>query len=200
MVTLAGGVARAGLELCTVTRAPPAGAGADRVTVPVTVVPPTTVLGLTRNEIRAGGVTVTAVLFTTPLELAERLPTVVVPTGVVLMAKLAALCVAGTTTLAGTLMALGALLNATLRPPAGAGVVRVTVPVALVPPVTVLGVALTDDSAGGPEGPGCQPSWMTSKSLAVNNANAGFKMSLFHRVSKVPVIYMSLPLSATMRP
>ena len=67
MVTLAGGVAIAGLELCNVTRAPPAGAGADRVTVPVTVVPPTTVLGLMRNEVRAGGVTVTPVLFTTPL-------------------------------------------------------------------------------------------------------------------------------------
>ena len=124
----------------------------------------------------------------------------VVPTAVVLREKLAELCVAGTTTLSGTLMALGALLNATLMPPAGAGVVRVTVPVALVPPVTVLGLALTDDSAGGPEGPGCQPRWMTSKSLAVSNANAGFTMSLCHRVSKVPVIYMSLPLSATMSP
>src|SRR5215475_1278997 len=128
------------------------------------------------------------------------LPTVVVPTGVVPIEKLAELCVAGTTTLVGTLMALGALLNVTLMPPAGAGAVRVTVPVALLPPMTVLGLALTDDSTGGPEGPGCQPSWMTSKSLAVNNANAGFKMSLFHRVSNVPVIYMSLPLSATMRP
>ena len=66
MVTLAGGVAIAGLALCNVARAPPAGAGADRVTVPVTVVPPTTVLGLMRNEVRAGGVTVTAVLCTTP--------------------------------------------------------------------------------------------------------------------------------------
>src|SRR5262249_10415866 len=157
MVTLAGGVARAGLELCNVTRAPLAGAGADRVTVPVTVVPPTTVLGLARNEVRAGGVTVTAVLFTTPIALAEMLPTVVIPTGVVLMEKLAEIGVAGTTTLTGTLMALGALLNATLMPPAGAGAERVTVPVALVPPVTVLGVALTDDSAGGPEGAGCQP-------------------------------------------
>ena len=67
MVTFDGGVAVVGLELCNVTRAPPAGADADRVTVPVTVVPPTTVLGLMRNEVRAGGMTVTAVLFTTPL-------------------------------------------------------------------------------------------------------------------------------------
>ena len=67
------------------------------------------------------------------------LPTVVVPTGVVLMAKLAELCVAGTTTLAGTLMALGAPPNATLTPPTGAGAVRLTVPVTLWPPVIVLG-------------------------------------------------------------
>ena len=32
------------------------------------------------------------------------------------------------------------------------------------------------------------------------SANAGFRMSLFQRVSKVPVMYMSEPLSATMRP
>src|SRR5205823_159858 len=88
--------------------------------------------------------------------------------------------------------------NVSRTPPAGAGAVRVTVPVALLPPVTVLGLALTDARAGGPEGPGCQPRWMTSKSLAVNNAKAGCKMSLSHRVSNVPVMYMSLPLSATM--
>jgi len=67
MVTLDGGVAMAGLELCNVIRTPPAGAGADRVTVPVTVVPPVTVLGLTLSKVRAGGITVTVVLFSTPL-------------------------------------------------------------------------------------------------------------------------------------
>src|SRR5215813_6540841 len=97
--------------------------------------------------------------------------------------------------LAGTLMALIVLANTTLMPPAGAGAVRVTVPVALLPPVTIFGLALMDNRAGGPEGAGCHPSWMTSKSLAVNSANVGFKMSLSHRVSKVPVMYMSLPLS-----
>ena len=67
MGTLDGGVAMAGLELRKVTKAPPAGAGADRVTVPVTLVPPTTVPGLTLNEARVGGVTVTVVLFVMPV-------------------------------------------------------------------------------------------------------------------------------------
>ncbi len=41
---------------------------------------------------------------------------------------------------------------------------------------------------------------MTSKSLALNSENAGFRMSLFQRVSKVPLMYMSVPLSATIAP
>ena len=45
-----------------------------------------------------------------------------------------------------------------------------------------------------------QPSSTTSKSLAVSAANAGFSTLLFHRASIVPVMYMSDPLSATMRP
>ena len=65
-VTLDGGVAMVGLELCNATRAPPAGAGADRMTVPVTVVPPTTVLGLTLNAVSVGGVTVTMALLVMP--------------------------------------------------------------------------------------------------------------------------------------
>lgn len=44
------------------------------------------------------------------------------------------------------------------------------------------------------------PRAMTSKSLAERPANAGFRTSLFQRVSKVPVMYMSEPLSATRRP
>ena len=63
IVTLDGRVAMAGLALCNVTTAPPIGAGPDRITVPVTLAPPTTVLGLTRSAVRAGGVTVTVVLF-----------------------------------------------------------------------------------------------------------------------------------------
>ena len=46
----------------------------------------------------------------------------------------------------------------------------------------------------------CHPSWTTSKSSAVSALNAGFSTSLFHRASIVPLMYMSEPLSATIRP
>jgi hypothetical protein len=46
----------------------------------------------------------------------------------------------------------------------------------------------------------CTPSWTTSKSPAFRLANAGFKTLLFQFVSKVPLIYMSEPLSATISP
>jgi MerR family transcriptional regulator/heat shock protein HspR len=47
---------------------------------------------------------------------------------------------------------------------------------------------------------GCQPRVITSKSLAVSAPNAGLRMLLSHRVSKVPLMYMSDPLSATISP
>jgi len=55
-----------------------------------------------------------------------------------------------TVTLAGT-VAIAVLLleSATVAPPVGAGVVRVTVPVEGVPPVTLAGLRLTEESVGG---------------------------------------------------
>ena len=47
---------------------------------------------------------------------------------------------------------------------------------------------------------GCQPSWTTSKSFAVNASKAGLSTSLSQRSSQVPLMYMSEPLSATIRP
>ena len=88
----------------------------------------------------------------------------------------------------------------TATPPAGAVAVSATVPVAPVPPVTDAGLALTDASAVAGAATGFHPSWITSKSPAVSAANAGFRMSLFQRVSNVPVMYRSEPLSATMSP
>ena len=103
-------------------------------------------------------------------------------------------------TLAGTLADAGFVLaSVTATPPAGAGPLSVTVPVADWPPATVDGLTPSELSDTG-SAPGCQPSWTTSKSLAVRAPNAGLRMSLSQRVSKVPPMYMSEPLSATMSP
>src|SRR3989449_4092459 len=56
-VTLAGTTA-AGLLLESVTCAPPAGAGAFSVTVPVEGLPPVTLVGLTVSDETIGGITV----------------------------------------------------------------------------------------------------------------------------------------------
>ena len=56
---------------------------------------------------------------------------------------------AGTVILFGTLAAEGLLLDReTVAPPAGAAPLSVTVPVDEVPPTTVLGLKLTDESVG----------------------------------------------------
>jgi len=66
-VTLAGTVA-AVLSLDSVTCAPPAGAGPSSVTVPVELLPPVTVVGLSASEERpAAGFTVRVAVRVTPL-------------------------------------------------------------------------------------------------------------------------------------
>src|SRR5262249_11051930 len=45
-----------------------------------------------------------------------------------------------------------------------------------------------------------KPSFTTSKSEAFSDPKAGFSTSLFQRVSYVPLMYMSDPLSATISP
>jgi hypothetical protein len=57
-VTLAGTVATPVLLLDKETTAPPVGAGAVRVTVPVEVLPPATLVGLRANEFSCTAVTV----------------------------------------------------------------------------------------------------------------------------------------------
>src|SRR5262249_7226949 len=70
-------------------------------------------------------------------------------TPVVPIAKVALSAPAAMVTLAGTLATVALLLDsATLAPPLGAAVVNVTVPVAEVPPTTLVGLAVTADKLG----------------------------------------------------
>ena len=66
--------------------------------------------------------------------------------------KLALVCPAATVTLVGTVAAALLLDSVTTAPPLGAAPVRVTVPVELVPPVTVLGLRVSAESAGAAGG------------------------------------------------
>ena len=75
---------------------------------------------------------------------------VFVATGLVVTVKVAVVVFAGTVTFAGTLAAPGLLLNKlTTAPLAGAGPVKITVPVDEVPPITEVGFSVTELDEGG---------------------------------------------------
>ena len=72
------------------------------------------------------------------------------PTGLVLTVRVALVPPAGTVTPAGTVAALVLLLESeTSAPPLGAGPLSVTVPVEELPPVTLVGLTLSEASVGG---------------------------------------------------
>jgi len=72
-------------------------------------------------------------------------------TGLVLTVKVALVTPAGTVTPEGTLAAAGLLLESrTWAPPAGAGPLRVTVPVEdCAPPTTLVGFSVSEETVGG---------------------------------------------------
>ena len=134
------------LLLCKATTTPAAGAVPVRVTVPVELFPPTTVLAAFVTEDKAGAFTVNVTLrvFT---NVAEMVTEVFVATGVVVIEKVADVLPAGTVTLAGTCAAEVLLLcNVTTAPGATAAAFSVTVPVELFPPITVTGFRDKEDS------------------------------------------------------
>jgi hypothetical protein len=75
---------------------------------------------------------------------------VLFPTANVVTVKLAEVCPPATLTMPGTVAAAGLLVaSVTEIPPAGAGELRNTLPVAFVPPLTLVGVIVIDWRRGG---------------------------------------------------
>ena len=72
-----------------------------------------------------------------------------VATALVLRLKLALVPPGETVTLEGTVAAGLLLESATCAPPAGAGAFSVTVPVEELPPVTLVGLTVSDETIGG---------------------------------------------------
>jgi len=66
-VTVAGTLALVGLLLESETKVPPSGAAPLRLTVPVELEPPPTVVGFSEREVNTGGFTASAVVCVMPL-------------------------------------------------------------------------------------------------------------------------------------
>lgn len=146
-VTLDGTVATFVLLLKSWTVTPAEGAALLRVTVPVDCLPPTTVDGFKLKANNAGaGVIVSAVVFVTPLKMADIVATADVATGFVLTLKLAVVAPCGTVTDGGT-VADALLLERVTTILAVAAPVSVTVPVGEFPPTTLVGFTESEDSA-----------------------------------------------------
>ena len=84
-----------------------------------------------------------------PLEVAVNVTFVEDSTLFVLTTNLAEVCPAGTMTVAGTVAVELPLFNETVKPPTGAGESKVTTPVEVAPPLTVVGETANDNKVGG---------------------------------------------------
>jgi len=129
------------------TTVPPEGAGLLRVTVPWADSLVATTVGITDTEATAGSaMTVTVVVTLVPFENAVIVPCVVAATKFVVTGKVAVVDPAGMLTLAGTKAGEPLVQRSTVTPPAGAGTVRVTVPVVESPATTAVGLTATEET------------------------------------------------------
>jgi hypothetical protein len=156
-VTLDGTVATDVLLLDRFTLAPPEGAAPVNVTVPVELFPPLTLVGLSVSDESVtdedAGLMVSVAWFELLPSVAVIVAVVIAVTDVVVTVKFVLVDPAGTVTLLGTVALELLLLRLTTLPPEGAAELNVTVPVELVPPVTLVGFKVTEETVG-PELPG----------------------------------------------
>ena len=153
--SVAGTGNRAELLLVRVTVIPLAGAGPLSVTVPVADCSETMDAGLKESVVTTGaatgGATVSPADKVEPLgRVAEMLTLALAVTASVVTLKVPLVAPAAIVSVAGTVAAVVLLLaSVTLKPDAGAGPLRLTVPTALFPPVRELGFKEKDVSEGG---------------------------------------------------
>lgn len=140
-----GTVATPTLELVRLTVEPPGGAAAPSVTVPVDAVPDRTLVGLRLSALIVTGVTVSVADLVEPDIVPETVTAVVEATAKVVTVKVLVLEPAGTVTLPGAFAMSGFEEdNATVLPPEGAFAESLTVPVEVLPPMTDVGLTLTE--------------------------------------------------------
>jgi hypothetical protein len=119
---------------------PPAGARPVNVSVAVVCFPPLTLIGAKVKPRTVGAVTTTGLVRVIPLTDAETFTVVAVCTGRLVKGKVNVVVLAGIVTVAGTVPAAGVSEErAITKPPAGALLLMVTVPVETAPPRTVVG-------------------------------------------------------------
>ena len=126
----------------SVTVIPPEGAAPVIVTVPVEAIVPVTVVGFRVTLLMAGGAT-TSCAVAVPLRVPVMVAYALFVTGNVLIVNVALLLPDGTVTDAGTVAFELFEDRVTTSPPEPASPLRVTVPVEVVPPRTVVGLTET---------------------------------------------------------
>ena len=118
------------------------------VTVPVAAPPPVTDAGETLTETSVGAVMERVAVALFPFTVAVIVAVTAALTAAVVTVNVADVCPAATVTVAGTIADELLDASATNKPPVGAGLLSVTVPVDDVPPATVVGFNTTDATSG----------------------------------------------------
>lgn len=148
LTTTEAGTVAAALSDERLTVNPACGAGLFRVTVPVDVPPPRTDVGETTTLVGFGAKRVRAPDLDAPFKVAEMLAVVSATTLTVETVKVADLAPAAMDTEAGTVALDLSEARVTVRPLAGAALLRLTVPVDVPPPRREDGLRVTEVTVG----------------------------------------------------